>query len=248
MIGGIEKAFLNIGISEADRDCLRFLWVSDIKAEKPEVQVYRYNTVVLGVSSSPFISNAVLRHHIESFRNIDPEFESKLIESYYVDDLVTGCETTEEAFCLYEKARDRLKLAAFSLRKWNSNDLELMAMISGEERKIQTENGEKQDPSQEESFAKETLGMERDKGNKTKVLGLTWDMGPCHAMEIQLAKVSTTDSDSPTKRKILSTLAAIFDPIGITSPVSVTGKVLFQEICVNKFGWDAPPPQEILLK
>ena len=132
-------------------------------------------------------------------------------------------------------------------KEMKSNDPELMAIICGEERKTQTENGEKQDPSQEESFAKETLGMERDKGNKTKVLGLTWDMGK-DTMEIQLAKVSATDSDSPTKRKILITLAAIFDPLGITSPVSVTGKVLFKNFCVNKFGWDKPLPQEILLK
>ena len=107
-------------------------WVSDIKAEKPEVQVCRNIAVVFGVSSSPFILNAVLRHHIESLRNIDPEFASKIIESFYVDDLVTGCETTEEAFCLYEKARNRPKVASFSLRKWKSNYQELMAMISGE--------------------------------------------------------------------------------------------------------------------
>ena len=247
LIGDIEKAFLNIGINEVDRDCLRFLWVSDTKADKPDVQVYRYNTAVFGVRSSPFLLNAVLRHHIESFKNVDPEFVFKLSESFYVDDLVTGCETTEETFCLYEKARDRLKLAAFSLRKWKSNDQELMARINAEERKIQGENEKQQDPSQEESFAKETLGTEGDTGNKTKVLGLAWDMGK-DTLDIQLGKVSATDFDLPTKRKILSTLAGIFDPLGITSPVSVTGKVLFQEICVNKLGWDEPLPQELALK
>ena len=184
-IGDIEKAFLNIGINEADRDCLRFLWVSDTKADKPDVQVYCYNTAVFGVSLSPFLLNAVLRHHIESFKNVDPEFVLKLTESFYVDDLVTGCKTTEEAVCLYEKARDRLKLAAFSLRKWKSNDQELMARINEEERKIQTENGKKQDTSQEQSFAKETLGIEGDTGNKTKVLGLAWDMDK-DTLDIQL--------------------------------------------------------------
>jgi len=134
LIGDIEKAFLNIGITEDDRNCLRFLWISDIKADKPQVQVYRYNTVVFGVNSSPFLLNAVLRHHVESFKAIDQEFVSKLTASFYVDDLVTGCDTTEEAFCLYEKARDRLKEASFSLRKWKSNDATLMDKINTEER------------------------------------------------------------------------------------------------------------------
>ena len=126
LISDIEKAFLNIGITEDDRNCLHFLWISDIKADNPQVQVYRYNTVVFGVNSSPFLLNAVLRHHVESFKAIDQEFVSKLTESFYVDDLVTGCDTTEEAFCLYEKARDRLKEASCSLRKWKSNDAMLM--------------------------------------------------------------------------------------------------------------------------
>ena len=54
LIGDIEKAFLNIGVTEDDRNCLRFLWISDIKADKPQLQVYRYNTAVFGVNSSPF--------------------------------------------------------------------------------------------------------------------------------------------------------------------------------------------------
>jgi len=55
-------------------------------------------------------------------------------------------------------------------------------------------------------------------------------------MEVQFTPVSTNDYCLPTKRKVLSILAAIFDPLGIISPVSVPGKVLFQEICTRKIG------------
>ena len=110
------------------------------------MQVNRYNTVVLGVNASPFLLNAVFRLHVESFKATDQEFVSKLTESFYVDDLVTGCDTTEEAFCLYTKARGRLKEASFSLRKRKSNDSTLMERINEEERIIQTEGRDKQEP------------------------------------------------------------------------------------------------------
>ena len=77
------------------------------------MQVYRYNTVIYGVNSSPYVLHGVLRHHVESFKTIDPEFVLKLSESFYVDDSVPGCNITGEAFCLYEKARDRVKEACF---------------------------------------------------------------------------------------------------------------------------------------
>eukprot|EP00794_Sanderia_malayensis_P000019 gene19-biopygen508 len=40
-------------------------------------------------------------------------------------DLVTGCENTQEAVSLYERAKDRMKEGGFHLRKWKSNDREL---------------------------------------------------------------------------------------------------------------------------
>jgi hypothetical protein len=38
----------------------------------------------------------------------------------------------------------------------------------------------------------------------------------------------------PTKRNILSTLAGLFDPLGIISPVAVTIKILFQELSLDR--------------
>ena len=41
-----------------------------------------------------------------------------------------------------------------------------------------------------------------------------------------------------TEQNILSTLAKVFDPVGIISPVVVSAKILLQEVCVLKKGWD----------
>ena len=46
--------------------------------------------------------------------------------------------------------------------------------------------------------------------------------------------------EHPTKRGILSTLTSHFDPLGLVSPIGVAGKVLFQDLCKDKLGWDNP--------
>ena len=48
----------------------------------------------------------------------------------------------------------------------------------------------------------------------------------------------------PTKRNILSILAGLSDPVGLTSPVGVRAKCLFRDLCKESLGWDAPIPQE----
>ena len=63
LAGDIKKAFLNKSVSEEDRDVLRFLWFDDLKKEYPQVIVLQFARVVVGVSSSPFLRNATVKHH-----------------------------------------------------------------------------------------------------------------------------------------------------------------------------------------
>ena len=58
LVGDIEKAFLNVEVDEADRDCLRFLWVSNVEGDNAETLVYRFCRVVFGLNASPFLLNA----------------------------------------------------------------------------------------------------------------------------------------------------------------------------------------------
>ena len=98
LVGDIEKAFLMVHIAEEDKDVLRFLWVDDIDKAKPEVVVLRFTRVVFGVSSSPFLLNATLKHHIGQYEQCDPNFTWKFLESIYVDDLTSGDSDVEAPF------------------------------------------------------------------------------------------------------------------------------------------------------
>ena len=50
--------------------------------------------------------------------------------------------------------------------------------------------------------------------------------------------------EPPTKRSIIQSLASIYDPLGLIAPVIVKMKILFQDICVNRFTWDEELPLE----
>ena len=50
-----------------------------------KVVVYRFCRVVFGLNAL----NATLRHHNSKFKDEDADFVRRMIESFYVDDLVT---------------------------------------------------------------------------------------------------------------------------------------------------------------
>ena len=80
MTADISKAFLQIGLREADRDVHRFLWIHEGRK-----RVMRFRRVTFGVSSSPFLLNATIRHHLSLY---PPSPAVKEMSSnFYVDDL-----------------------------------------------------------------------------------------------------------------------------------------------------------------
>ena len=248
LIGDIEKAFLNIEVCPADRNCLRFLWFKDCKKEDSEIIVYRFNRVVFGVNSSPFLLNAVLRHHVESYKEVDQNFVSKMLNSFYVDDLVSGSNCIEDAFNLYRQAKSRMLEGGFRLRKWKTNSSELAKTIRECENESESEGPKLQQMvlQDEGTYTKETLGQGNIVGKACKVLGMKWD-SELDTWEFDLGKLKQiANVERPTKRGILSTLASLFDPLGVVSPIAVTAKVLLQELCLHKIGWDDPIPQDKL--
>ncbi|KAK3755571.1 hypothetical protein QZH41_005950 [Actinostola sp. cb2023] len=51
-----------------------------------------------------------------------------------------------------------------------------------------------------------------------------------------------------TKRGILGKVARIYDPLGLTSPVTLGGKLLYRDACDVKLAWDAELPTEVSSK
>ena len=77
----IEKAFLMIAITEEDRDTLRFFWYKDVFAEHTDIIQLRFARVVFGVTSSPFLLNATIRHHLNKYKDNQPDLVEKLFKT-----------------------------------------------------------------------------------------------------------------------------------------------------------------------
>ena len=160
----------------------------------------------------------------------------------FVDDFVTSCSTSIDAYELYKRAKQRMSKGGFRLRKWKTNDAQLASQI------IENENAQEGLGLTGVEQARESAGVSTGLRAKTKVLGLPWDSEK-DEISIDLQNLLTKSCEViPTKRSILSMLATIFDPLGLISPVIVPAKILFQDLCLSKSDWDEALPQDKLDK
>ncbi|GFT05985.1 uncharacterized protein NPIL_458251 [Nephila pilipes] len=115
----IKQAFLQICLANEHKDAVRFLWSDDEPCvhKKSKLQVYRFNRVNFGVSSSPFLLAATIRHHIEKYKHEFPDIVELLDSSFYVDDLISSGNEFEEALQTSRRAKYIMEVAGMDLRK-----------------------------------------------------------------------------------------------------------------------------------
>ncbi|GFU43245.1 uncharacterized protein TNCV_1566941 [Trichonephila clavipes] len=226
----IRQAFLQICLADKHKDFVRFLWTDSNPriGEKLTLQVYRFNRVIFGVNSSPFLLAATIKYHIEKYNEIHPITVQHLDSFMYVDDWITGQDTREEALFMSRHAKNIMKEVGMEMRKWISNDTVLMAQWAAEGFDTHPMN------------ASIRLGI-----NKTKVLGMAWQtLDDCLMLDTKglLEFVSINEN---TKRFMLQTIGKIFDPLGLLSPFTIRIKCLIQELWIKKITWDEILPQKL---
>ena len=143
----------------------------------------------------------------------------------YVDDLISGAGNVQKAQGLKKNATEIFTDAGFDLHKWHSNAPEL------EGRCTESENND------EITYAKEQLGSSDD---ECKLLGLAWNK-----REDTLSVTFPEEKSKPTKREVLGKLARVYDPLGLVSPMTLQGKMIFREACESKVPWDATLPDKL---
>uniref|UniRef100_A0A915D773 Peptidase aspartic putative domain-containing protein n=1 Tax=Ditylenchus dipsaci TaxID=166011 RepID=A0A915D773_9BILA len=100
----IEKAFLQLGIREADRNVTRFFWIRDVNKEAtPD------NLVV------PFLLAATLEAHLDK---VNSPLAAHLKRNTYVDNTMISADTTEEAIELCKEAKVIYAEANMNLREF----------------------------------------------------------------------------------------------------------------------------------
>ena len=137
------------------------------------------------------------------------EFANSLKIDIYVDNLITGTETTQDAVYIYCFVKKIFQEASMNVREWISNDEEVNQEFQPEDRVVD---------------------------ENVNVLGYTLNM---KSDSISLKQKSTPlQLESLTKRTILKELASVFDPCGFFSPILLRGKLLLQMLWDKHLDWD----------
>ena len=116
LIGDIEKAFLQIGLSEEDRDAFRFLFNINGREEQ-----FRFTRVPFGAEASPFMLGATLEHHFDQQPDDVKETVSTLRENTYVDNLMMTGTQVEDLEKFKTEATKILDSGKFPVHKWETN-------------------------------------------------------------------------------------------------------------------------------
>lgn len=214
----IEKMYRQILVHPDDRPFQRIVWRDD--TNKP-ISIYNLNTVVYGTTSAPYLAIRCIKQLSHDFHDQFPVSSNIISRDFYVDDLITGFDTEQEAITICQEISNILKTACFHLRKWTSNNDNVLNHF--------------QDDT-------DTISVLRFGDNEqTKTLGIQW---LCKS-DFLTYHISDELQFPTTKRKILSDIAKIYDPLGLLSPCTILAKILIQNLWAQKVDWDEKVPLEI---
>ncbi|XP_063988136.1 uncharacterized protein LOC135168143 [Diachasmimorpha longicaudata] len=115
LTGDIEKMCRQVLVRPEDRLYQRILWHNG----KEPVRTFELNTVTFGLSAAPYLAIRCLHQLANDEGHRYPVAAKVLQRDLYVDDLLTGTQTREEAVQLRERLNNLVKLGGFNLRQVN---------------------------------------------------------------------------------------------------------------------------------
>ena len=214
----IEKMYRQVLVHPDDASYQKILFR---KNPDESVKEYTLDTVTYGTSSASFLAIRALHQLADDEGDQHPLAALVLKRDFYVDDLLTGANTIQEAAFLRDELIALLRKGGFPLRKWTSNDPALVP---------------------ENSANPSSCHMPLDSNPTIKTLGIHWNSKQDSIFyKVDLSKFSK----SVTKRSILSQVAKLFDPLGLLGPVIVKAKIVIQLLWKAGVSWDSSIPTEI---
>ncbi|XP_046143144.1 uncharacterized protein LOC123988150 [Osmia bicornis bicornis] len=216
----VVKMFRQICVARNDQDLQRIVWAPS-SSEMPVV--YRLTTVTYGTACAPYLAIRTLLQLAEDEKSRFPLGAQCLEFNTYVDDTFSGADELSIALRTRQELIELLKSAGVELDKWAANHSDLLPPNA-------------QQPGKEES---KSINLDES----VKTLGVQWNP---HHDEFRFTTSGFKDlSREVTKRDVLSNIARLFDPLGWLAPVTISAKILMQDLWILKVGWDSVLPVEV---
>jgi len=216
----IKQMYRQVLIDEKHRDYQLILWRP---STNEKIQIYRLNTITYGTVPASFLATGCLYKLAEEELINHPGAAEIIQNDFYMDDLLSGANTIQDTIRIRDDVINILRKGGFELRKWAANYPILLEGILG------SNSNEK------------NLIMELDNG-PTKILGLIWNPKE----DLLQYKVTPYESGSViNKRKILSDIASIYDPLGLIGPIITRAKLFLRTLFCKKYDWDESLPEAI---
>ena len=198
-----------MGLQPDDRDVTSFLWVKDPSKPTLEnnVEVLSFTRVPFGMLFNPFRLAATIKNHLTK---AGTSITHHITDNMYVDNMITGVETSTKAHELYKEAKTLFQSASMNLREWASNSSEFLQNIPE---------------------------CDRTSAETMKVLGtcrkLTTDT-------IFINGSHSLSSEVTRKREPLQSVSRIYDPLGLFSPATLNAKLFkdIRELWKQEKDWD----------
>lgn len=212
----ITKMYRQVLVDPQHTSYQRIFWRNE---PNQPLRVLELQTVTYGTAATPFLATRCLNQLCDDEGNRFPVAAKIVREDCYVDDVLSGATSVEEAVEAQRQLQQLLHCGGFPIHKWSSNCPEMLTHIPETDR-------EKLIPL--------------DQGSTTaviKTLGLTWS--PQNDGFVFVTHSPAKVPNEYTKRMVFSEIGRLFDPIGLVSPVIVKAKMLMQDIWKSRLPWDA---------
>lgn len=215
----IRQMFRMILIHEKDHKYQLIYWRDN---PSDTLQVFQLTTVTYGMSSSPYIANRVIQQLIEDEGHNHPCAAAALRDGIYVDDILVGSDSIDDALRLQEDITNLMSKGGFSLRKWTSNHHSILEAVPDDHRGT-------------------PLQLQNPDQLLCSILGLKW------LPEADGFSYLVTTIKKPfTKRSVLSAIAHIYDPMGWIAPVVFYAKSFIQLLWTKGVDWDDQLPSDLI--
>ena len=209
IVSDVEKAYLQIKLHEQDRDATRFLWLCDISQPPEPSNIITYRFT--RVTFGLNCSPFLLAGTIHYHLN---NYNSNAnLAKHLIDNTYV-----DNVILTTTTTQEALQTYNESKQIFSDMGMNLREFLSNDQQFMQ------QIPRQDASA-----------NHQQKVLGITW----CSKKDEFRLSCQYPQKTKLTKRTVAEQVAAIYDPVGWLTPLTLRGKLFLQHLWNYEYTWDS---------